>query len=101
MKFNKTPAVAAALVKAGAQVNARDRNTRTPLHHAARFSKTPAVVKVLLDADADPAAKDKKGRTPFDYAKENAALKDTEVLPAAARGAVQVGETQRIYPIFS
>ena len=68
------------LLAAGANPNARIKDGRTPLHvAAAKFSKTPAVAEALLAAGADPAAKDKEGKTPWHYAKENAALKGTEV----------------------
>ena len=77
--FSKTPAIIAALVKAGAKVNLRDKFKQTPLHTAARESRTPAVVAALLDAGANPATRNKSGKTPRDYAKENPALKGTEV----------------------
>ncbi len=67
-------------LKAGANPNARIKDGRTPLHvAAAKFSKTPAVAEALLAAGADPAAEDKEGKTPWHHAKENAALKETEV----------------------
>lgn len=77
--FGKTPAIIEALVKAGAKVNLRDKFKQTPLHAAARESRTPAVVAALLDAGANPGARNKSGKTPFDYAKENPALRGTEV----------------------
>ena len=66
-------------LKAGARVSSRDGRGATPLHLAAFKSGTPAVVKVLLEKGADPAAKDTQGRTPWNYAKENPALKGTDV----------------------
>ena len=76
----EAPALVAALVKAGADPNARDtRGGWTPLHLAAWFGKTPAVVAALVDAGANPAARDKKGKTPSDYAEQNEALKATDV----------------------
>ena len=77
--FGETPAVVTALVKAGAKVNVRDKFKQTPLHAAARESRTPSVVEALLDAGANPAARNKSGKTPWDYAKENPALRGTEV----------------------
>ena len=69
-KFGKTPAVVAALKKAGADLKARDKKGRTPLHTAAVFGETPAVVAALIKAGADLKAKDKKGRTPLEFAKK-------------------------------
>ena len=75
-----SPAIVTALVKAGAKVNLRDKFKQTPLHAAARESRTPAVVAALLDAGANPNARNKSGKTPWDYAKENPALRGTEVI---------------------
>ena len=77
--FSKSPEIVKALVKAGANPNVRDKYKQTPLHTAALDSKTPAVVEALLDAGANPSARNKSGKTPWDYAKENAALKGTDV----------------------
>ena len=50
---SKSPAVVKALLKAGADVNARDAGGATALHFALRSDSTsPAVVKALLDAGA-------------------------------------------------
>ena len=42
-----------ALVKAGADVNARNEDGVTPLHFAAASGTTPAVVAALVKAGAD------------------------------------------------
>ena len=67
----EAPLLVTALVKAGADPNARDsRGGWTPLHLAAQTGKNPAVVTALIKAGADPGAKDKKGRTPLQLAEK-------------------------------
>ena len=55
------------LVAAGAQVDARARDGRTPLHVAAA-QRGEDTVGVLLDAGADGTARTVDGKTPFDLA---------------------------------
>ena len=54
-----------ALLAAGADVNARDRFKKTPLHSAARFNENPEVVQALLAAGADVNARDRFKKTPL------------------------------------
>lgn len=65
---NNNPAVAAALIEAGADPNARGWDGGTTLHTAAQTNAEPAVAKVLLDAGADIAARDENGATPLHLA---------------------------------
>ena len=66
--FGKTPAVVAALAKAGAKINALDANGMTPLHLAVNFNKKPAVVTALIKAGADTGAREQRGWTPLHLA---------------------------------
>ena len=58
----------ATLARAGADLDARDGNGRTPLHLAGVFGKSPEVVAALVTAGADLNALDEKGRTPLQFA---------------------------------
>ena len=58
------------LLKAGAQLNAQDKNGATPLHRAVR-TRCAAAVKFLLEAGADPAIRNKPGSTAFHLAVQN------------------------------
>ena len=58
------------LLKAGAKIDAQDKNGATPLHRAVR-TRCAAAVKCLLDAGADPAIRNKPGSTPFHLAVQN------------------------------
>ena len=77
--------LAVALVKAGADIDARDQAGNTPLHYAALHNPNPAVVAALIEAGADIDARNKDGKLPFDYARDNKALWGTEVYKQLAR----------------
>ncbi len=55
------------LLEAGADPNAKDRGSETPLHLAVKYGDSGAVTN-LLAADADPNYFNKKGWTPLHYA---------------------------------
>jgi ankyrin repeat protein len=65
------PEILNALIKAGANVNAKANNGETPLMVAAQYSTNPKVLGSLIKAGADVTAKDVKGKTARDYAEEN------------------------------
>jgi ankyrin repeat protein len=58
------------LLKAGAEINAQDKNGATPLHRAVR-TRCSEAVKCLLDAGADTTIKNKPGSTAFHLAVQN------------------------------
>ncbi len=58
------------LLKAGAHLNAQDKNGVTPLHRAVR-TRCAAAAKCFLEAGADPTIRNKSGSTPFHLAAQN------------------------------
>ena len=70
--FNGTPGVLEALVRAGADLELRDRSGRTALHIAAIHN--PMVFPKLLALGADPAVVDDEGNTPMYHARLNKTL---------------------------
>ena len=58
------------LLKAGADMDAKNPEGDTTLHAAARYNSSPAVLEVLLKAGADVYAKDANGMTALHYAAE-------------------------------
>ena len=63
----------------GADVRARDGNGMTPLHFAATHARAPGAIQTLLDAGADASAMDSQGKTAWHHARDNPALKGTEI----------------------
>ncbi len=70
----------ATLLKAGADIEARDNDGRTALMWAAGHNPNSEVIMALLKAGANANAKDSKEKTAFDYAKANKMLKGTDAL---------------------
>jgi len=58
------------LLKAGASIDAQDKNGATPLHRAVR-TRCAAAAKCLLDAGGNPTIRNKPGSTPFHLAVQN------------------------------
>ncbi|HET7218406.1 MAG TPA: ankyrin repeat domain-containing protein [Vicinamibacterales bacterium] len=85
------PEAIRAALERGADVNARDAKSRTPLMLAAIADTLPAAsVRLLLEKGADAAAKDPNGLTALDFARR---LGRTEVVDAlVAAGAPASGE---------
>ncbi len=101
--YNEAPSVVEALLHAGAGLETKsDEWGLTPLHFAAWKSETPDVIATLLDAGANPTARTNSGGTPWDFAQNNEALQETEVLdwldsdaalPGGTNDTVVAGET--------
>jgi ankyrin repeat protein len=73
-------AAAEALLKHGANIDARDSESgATPLHQAASWGRR-GVVELLLARHADPSIKDKNGHTALDLAVANGQAEVAEVL---------------------
>jgi ankyrin repeat protein len=63
-----TTRIAEALLDAGAEIEARDKNGETPLRRAVNCNQE-SVVSLLLSRGADPRSRDRLGRTPMDTAR--------------------------------
>lgn len=90
VKHNPNPAMVAAFIEAGANIDARNESGKTPLHYAARYNPNPAVIAALIEAGADIRARDKAGKLPFDDAKhnDNKTLQRTDVYSQLRRALV-------------
>lgn len=69
MSVGTTPGVVAALIDAGADLEARDANGWTPLHYAAQINGTH--IASLLSAGADPNVQGKLGASPLHLAAQS------------------------------
>jgi ankyrin repeat protein len=68
-RYNGNPGVIAALIEAGADLNARDYDKGwRPLHYAAYGNANPEVIAALVEAGADFRVKDAMGLTPLTWA---------------------------------
>lgn len=67
--------VAELLLQHNADIEARDKDNRTPLH-SATYGKSVEVAKLLLQHGANNEAKDKDNRTPLQVARS--ALRNSE-----------------------
>jgi ankyrin repeat protein len=75
---NRNPEVVTTLVRAGANLDARNNIGMTPLMAAAGLNKNPEVVVTLLKAGSDAKVKDRAGATALTYAQGNEKLKGTD-----------------------
>jgi ankyrin repeat protein/N-acetylneuraminic acid mutarotase len=66
--YDKNQAAVELLLKAGADVNARNKNGDTPLHYAVGNSQRE-LAELLLANKADPNERNNAGKTPLDLAK--------------------------------
>jgi ankyrin repeat protein len=76
--MGQKPEVVFALLKAGANVNAKDGNGATALMDATNGTNAEMMITALLKAGAEAKAKDNTGKTALDYAQGNPKLKDTD-----------------------
>jgi ankyrin repeat protein len=73
--YNPNPEIVSALLKAGANPEAKDHFGETALLLAARYNKRSEGIIVLLKAGASAKVKDNLGKTAFDYVQTNEWLK--------------------------
>lgn len=66
MKLNNRITIMALLIRAGANINAKDWAERTPLHNAYGIQED-AFVKALLSYGANPNIRNRDGKLPKDY----------------------------------
>ena len=73
------PGIAAVLIAAGADVNARQQGGTTPLHETAHAGLVE-LTRLLLEHGADATAQDDQGRTPADIARARGQTPVLEIL---------------------
>jgi quinoprotein dehydrogenase-associated probable ABC transporter substrate-binding protein len=76
--------IAKALIKDGADVNAKDKDGMTALMIAASHNNAP-MVGLLLQSGADPAAKNAKGQTALDIANLNGNLDAAQAISVVSK----------------
>ena len=78
VQSNQNPETIPPLLKAGADINAHDKDGMILLMVAAWNNENPEVTITLLKAGADAKAKNKWGKTAFDLALSNEKVKGTD-----------------------
>ena len=81
------------LTQAGAKLDARDENGRTPLHLAAGLGKTATVVTALVKAGATLGARDERGQTPLEIAEK---FSETPTVVTALREATDAAAAANV-----
>ena len=89
------------LLKAGADIHARDKNGATALHRAVR-TRCAAAVSSLLNAGADPTQKNLSGSTAFHLAVQNTGRggSGTEIAIAAQRQIIEEFLSSGVSPLL-
>lgn len=85
--------LARVLLEHGADVNARDAESRTPLHFGIK-SRDLELVRLLLDAKADPNAKDSTGWAPLRWVRDLTANQPPMGISRFSRGMVVTATRQ-------
>ncbi|MCH2184835.1 ankyrin repeat domain-containing protein, partial [Myxococcota bacterium] len=83
-----TPAQVEELIKAGAEIDARGGDGRTPLMCAAGFDMNSEVINLLINAGAEVNARDLIGYTPLIIAASK--TQNPEVITAIIKGGAEV-----------
>ena len=88
------PRLIAALVEAGADIEARDRDGLTPLHAA---TNSPVAIAALLEAGAELEARNRFGQTPLAYAVNRSGSSTV----AAIEALLEAGADSNVGDLFS